>query len=166
MSTFLDTYCDGYKVAIRPHEGIRKLVHYHNGYLPYMDGQQIGLDLKIEAISIQKEEDIRFEWNLIQAGGDQLLDADEFVLHISPKGIYNTMLATKFLIVQNPTKYILNIRLTRPNVITQEYNRIAVLSVKDRGDMTMTILPILISATISVIALILSILSLILSVNE
>jgi hypothetical protein len=117
MSTFITTYWLGYKVVVKPHEWQRKSLHYHNGYLPYMNGQQIGIDLVIESPKDLKiPEDIMVQWRIIKEGGHsekERFGSNKFSQHMLPKKKYQTMLSSNFL--STPDKYIIDFKLTRPN---------------------------------------------------
>lgn len=161
MSTFIDIpdwY--GYSIKARPTSFIRRIIKYHRWYLPFMDGDKIYLTLTIIVPDNHfKNDKVRYSWIFKDIENGNEMGSGNISINIKKQ---KTKIESKLIL--EPSKYRLELQLIKDDIAPKSFQTIALIPVKERGDVTfqyaipailatIAILGSLISVIISIIAL-------------
>ena len=153
MSTFIDTVWHGYKVSPRPQECWRRHVHHYHRYVPYLDGQQIGMRLTIKAPKrLTKQQRILCWWRVIRVSDNEEFGSGTIERDMLPGETYRTSLTTS--LIEDTEKFKLLFRLTAPDIEpAADETPIAILPIGDWGEIGLSLvvvaITILLSTTLS-----------------
>jgi hypothetical protein len=162
MTAFYDFPWSGYKIKLRPYELIRRLIKYHSSYLPYMDEQSTTLRVfVIPPKNLNIPENIKLSWTITDKDNPshEYNSQDELIINIKPRKTFKTTINTKLIL--SSAKLVIKFKIEKLDKNELGESTVGVLSVKDRADTFMILVPII----ISVIAAVISIISIIISIK-
>jgi hypothetical protein len=163
MTTLLDTNWYGYKVKVKPHEWQRRLFHYHHWYPFYMNDCQIWLKLTITAPKEKRGQPFKYSWYFTNDAGNVLFGSGDNQVQ-TKKRKYKTSINSEIL--RDTAKYTLKFRLTIPNEVEVVYHDIALLTLKERDDVSLQyVLPFILSLVTLGVSVVLSIIASVITAN-
>ncbi len=158
MTMFYSIPWNGYKITVRPYEFWRRFFKFRSIYFPYGDGSTTSLRVFITPPkTLNTSELLKLSWDITYKEGnkDTSNTQDQKIIEVSPHKTSKPIISTNLM--DMPTKYFIYFTLSdlKNEIKTTTRFRIGYLSVKDKWDMGIILLPI----TVSIIALIISVIS-------